>query len=124
MPHAIQRHRDVDDDFTIGRLLRFFVLLDVRSAGVADPAGDVQKADTRNGKLTQVFQVPVDDQVRQTVSAAEQTSFAVVLEALTLPRTILGPESCGTATQVATNGRRACKYARIASLAERRALDI
>ena len=81
LPHAIQSHRDVDDDFTFGRLLRFFVLLDVRSAGVADPAGGVQKADTRNGKLTQVFQVPVDDQVRQTVSAAEQTSFAVVLEA-------------------------------------------
>ena len=81
LPHAIQSHRDVDDDFTFGRLLRFFVLLDVRSAGVADPAGGVQKADTRNGKLTQVFQVTVDDQVRQTVSAAEQTSFAVVLEA-------------------------------------------
>ena len=82
LPHAIQSHRNVDDDFTVGRLRRQLVLHDVRSTGVTDPAGGVQKADTRDGKLTQVFQVAVDDQVRQTVRTAEQTSFAVVLEAL------------------------------------------
>ena len=64
LPHAIQSHRDVDDDFSVGRLRRQLVLHDVRSPGVADPPGGVQKADTRDGKLTQVFQVPVDDQVR------------------------------------------------------------
>ena len=75
LEHETERLRDINDDLTFSRLARRLVLLDVRSARIANPSRHVKETQARNGELTEVLEVTVDNQVRETVLTAEETGF-------------------------------------------------
>ena len=81
LEHEAERLRDVDDDFALSRLGRLGVFVNVRAARVANPARHVEEAQARDGELTEVLEVTINNQVRETILTAEETGFAVVVEA-------------------------------------------
>ncbi|THU51559.1 hypothetical protein C4D60_Mb06t32300 [Musa balbisiana] len=71
---------DVDDDLLHGGLLVVPDGDQVAPSDPADPASDVEEEQARGDELAPVPLVAVDDEVGQTVRAAQEAELAVVLE--------------------------------------------